>query len=536
MDSTDSRLRSLFEAGVALSSELSLDALLQKLVETAAELTGARFVAMGVIDLTGAALERFITHGFDAETHAAIGDLPRGRGILGVLITDAQPLRLHELADDPRSVGFPPNHPPMHTFLGVPVMLRGVAYGNLYLTEKQGGGDFTEEDEELVRLLATQAAVAISNARLYESATRWSRQLESINEISAALVQEPDLGTLLELVTQRLRGLIDARAVAIGLPQPDGSIRIEAASGEPMAGVVLGPDSKSARVLERRQSERVDSMLDDPDVDLDFARRYHAQAAIWVPLLVRDRAIGLLFAIDKRGPDPRFGDDDLRVAESFASRAAGAVELSERVARDSVRRVVAAQELERSRLALELHDETGQALTSILLGLKGIESDPSAERIAKLREAVVETLQNVRRLAVDLRPSALDDFGLEPALQRLTEGFTEQAELEVDLVSELGDERLPREVETALYRIVQESLTNIAKHAEARRVGVSLIRRGRNVALIVEDDGRGFEPGEAHGDSLGLVGMRERVGLLRGRFAVESKPGHGATINVQVPL
>ena len=536
MASTDNRLRSLFEAGVALSSELSLDALLQKLAETAAELTGARYVAMGVIDQTGAALERFITHGVDAEVHAAIGDLPRGRGLLGVLITDAQPLRLHELADDPRSVGFPPHHPPMHTFLGVPVLLRGVAYGNLYLTEKEGGGDFTEEDEELVRLLATQAAVAIENARLYESATRWSRQLESINEISSALVQETELGTLLELVTERLRELLDARAVAIGLPQPDGSVRIEAASGEPMAGVVLGAHSKSVRVLERQRSERVDSVLDDPDVDHDFARRFGARAAIWVPLLVRDRAIGLLFAVDKRGPDPRFGDEDLRVAESFASRAAGAVDLSERVARDSVRRVVAAQEQERARLALELHDETGQALTSILLGLKGIENDPTPERVGRLRELVVETLRNVRRLAVDLRPSALDDFGLEPALRRLAEGFTEQATLDVDLVAELGNQRLPPEVETALYRIVQESLTNIAKHAGATRVGISLIRRARNVALIVEDDGRGFEPSNAHGDSLGLVGMRERVGLLRGRFAIESQPGKGATITVQVPL
>ncbi len=436
MASTDNRLRSLFEAGVALSSELSLDTLLQKLVETAAELTGARYVAMGVIDLTGVALERFVTHGFEEETHAAIGDLPRGRGILGVLISDAQPLRLHELADDPRSVGFPPHHPPMRTFLGVPVLLRGVAYGNLYLTEKGGGGDFTDEDEELV--------------------------------------------------TERLRELIDARAVAIGLPQPDGSIRIEAASGEQMAGVVLGPESKSVRVLERRRSERVDSVLDDPEVDHDFARRFDARAAIWVPLLVRDRAIGLLFAIDKRGADPRFGDDDLRVAESFASRAAGAVDLSERVARDSVRRVVAAQEQERARLALELHDETGQALTSILLGLKGIEGDPSLERIAGLRELVVETLRNVRQLAVDLRPSALDDFGLEPALRRLAENFTEQATLDVD--------------------------------------------------LVVEDDGRGFEPNDAHGDSLGIVGMRERVGLLRGRFAIESQPGKGATITVQVPL
>src|SRR5207248_1583017 len=142
----ENRLRALLAATIALTAELSLDALLQRLVETAAELTGARYAALGVIDETGAALERFVTTGIDAETHAAIGDLPRGRGILGVLIREATPLRLHDLGEDARSVGFPPNHPPMRSFLGVPVLLRGVAYGNLYLTEKEGG-DFTEEDQ-----------------------------------------------------------------------------------------------------------------------------------------------------------------------------------------------------------------------------------------------------------------------------------------------------------------------------------------------------------------------------------------------------
>ena len=152
------RLRILVDTGIALSSELSLDALLQQLVEKAALLTSARYAALGVIDQTGDALERFLTTGIDPETHAAIGDLPKGRGILGVLIREATPLRLADLSADPRSVGFPPNHPPMRTFLGVPIVLRGVAYGNLYLSEKHGGEEFTEEDEELIQLLAAQAA------------------------------------------------------------------------------------------------------------------------------------------------------------------------------------------------------------------------------------------------------------------------------------------------------------------------------------------------------------------------------------------
>ena len=158
------RLRVLVDAGIALSSELSLDALLQLLTETAASLTGARYAALGVIDMSGQGLERFVTTGVDDETHAAIGDLPRGRGLLGVLIREAETLRLHDIADDPRSVGFPRHHPPMRTFLGVPILLRGVAYGNLYLTEKEGGGDFTDEDEELTQLLPPR--------RLFRSRTR----------------------------------------------------------------------------------------------------------------------------------------------------------------------------------------------------------------------------------------------------------------------------------------------------------------------------------------------------------------------------
>ena len=194
--------------------------MLEKLVRSAAELTRARYAALGVIDTDGVGLERFVTHGISASDRAAIGDEPRGRGILGVLISDARPLRLTDLTRDPRSVGFPPNHPPMTRFLGVPVILRGVAFGNLYLTEKAGGGEFTQGDEELVTILAAQAAVAVENARLYEAVTRWSRQLESLNEIAAALTSEMRLSRQLELVTTRLRELLDARLVAVALLVP----------------------------------------------------------------------------------------------------------------------------------------------------------------------------------------------------------------------------------------------------------------------------------------------------------------------------
>ena len=538
------RLRILVEAGIALSSELSLDALLQRLVDTAAELTGARYAALGVIDKTGQALERFLTTGIDAETHAAIGDLPRGGGILGVLIREAKPLRLADLTRDPRSVGFPPNHPEMTTFLGVPIVLRGVAYGNLYLTEKRGGGPFTSEDEELTQLLAAQAAVAIENARLYESSTRWLRQLESLNEIGNALTSEVELEPLLALVARNLRELVDARLVLIVLPESEDTLRVAAADGanadEVIATRLELRTSKAGRVLERGRSERVDVVVDDPEVDHQLTRRLGASSALYVPLVVHGRAIGVVVAHDKVGSDPRFVEEDVRLAEVFADRAATAVDLAKRVSRDVVQRVVEAQEQERARLARELHDETGQALTSILLGLKGLEdvvdtSEGSAS-VAALRELVVSTLRSVRGLAVELRPTALDDFGLVPALERLADTFPEKTGVEVAIEAQLGEARLEPSVETTLYRLVQEALTNVLKHADARHVSISLVLKDGSVSAVVEDDGRGFSPETPRREALGLVGMRERVGLVGGRISIESAPGAGTTLAVEVPV
>ena len=537
---SEPRLRALVEAGIALASELSLDGLLQRLTELAAELTGARYAALGVLDATGSRLERFVTHGVDDATRAAIGDPPQGRGILGALIADARPLRLHAIADDARSVGFPRNHPPMTTFLGVPVLLRGIAYGNLYLTEKEGGGDFSEEDQELVELLASQAAVAIENARLYESATRWSRQLESLIEVSSALSRETELDHLLELVAQRLLELLNARVVVIALPAGADELRIVTAAGESaeeLSGTtVLRGESKAGRVLERGRSERIDSLIDDAEVHRGLTRQISARTGIWVPLVVNGRPIGVITAYDKAGAaDARFTDDDVRLAETFATRAAVAVELSERVERDALRRVVAAQELERQRLARELHDETGQALTSILLGLKQLDGE-SPEAVAEVRELVVATLQDVRRLAVELRPKVLDDFGLVPALERLTQGFAEHTGISVDLEASALTERPPVEVETAIYRIVQESLTNVVKHAQAHSVSVVVTRGDGRIKVVIEDDGMGFEPETIGESGIGLVGMRERIELLDGSLTVESSERSGTTVAVEVPV
>ena len=542
-DAHGDRLRLLVDAGISLSAELSLDALLQRIVEAAAELTDAQYAALGVVDPTGRQLERFLTTGIDAAARAAIGDEPVGRGILGAVIRDAAPLRLANLAEDPRSVGFPPNHPPMRTFLGVPVRLRERVYGNLYLTEKAGGREFSELDEELTRLLAAQAAVAVENARLHESSTRWLRQLESLNEIGNALASQIELEPLLAIVAARLRELIDARVLVIALLDPTGSPRIAAADGDgadELLGTRLALDaSKLGRVMERRRSERVDSLADDPEVDHAVIRDRGFTTGMYVPLIAEGKVIGAIAAHDRSGGDPRFGDDDLRLGESLAQRAAIAVDLSQRVSRDAVRRVVEAQELERARLARELHDETGQALTSILLGLRSleraVESDDAQAALANVRELVVSTLHDVRRLAVELRPAALDDFGLAAAIERLVDTHRQDASVTVDLEIRLGEERLPADVETTMYRIVQEALTNTAKHADPARISVLVTRTNGSAVLVVEDDGRGFEPG-AETAGLGLTGMRERVALVGGRLRVESDTSSGTTIAVEIPL
>ena len=392
-------------------------------------------------------------------------------------------------------------------------------------------------------MLAAQAAVAVENARLYESATEWSRQLESLNEIGDAMVSELELPRLLDLVARRLRELIGARLVTIALPAGD-ELRIETADGdgaEAFLGLVFPMrDSKTGRVLERGHSRRFDSLLEDPEVNQDASRKMGARTGLYVPLVLRREAIGVLVAHDKLGSDQRFDSADLRLAEQFADRAAIAVDLSRRVARDALGRVVAGQEVERRRLARELHDETGQALTSILLALRAVEEAGSGDGLQKsvsdVRELVVATLQDVRKLAVQLRPAALDDFGLVPALERLVQTYSETTGIAVELEAGLGEHRLPAELETTLYRIVQEALTNIVKHADATKVSVLLVRREGSVTAVIEDDGRGFDPRNTREDRLGLLGMRERAELHDGRLKIEAAEGSGTTLVVEVPL
>jgi signal transduction histidine kinase len=453
-------------------------------------------------------------------------------------------VRLADVTEHPHFMGFPPGHPPMRSFLGVPIFVRDVVYGDLYLAEKKGGGEFTEDDEELVTLLAAQTAITIEKVQIHEGLVHWLHQLESLNELTIGVLEERDLSRLLELVARRLRELIRARRVLISLPVPSGGLRVAAADGEGVAdlvGYIIPSESKGSRVLARGKSERIDSLLEDPEVDQVSARRAGGLSALVVPLIFHDKPIGVISAYNKDGLDSRFTDDDLRLAEAFGTRAALAVHLSERVTRETFNAILEAEEAERSRIARELHDETGSALSGVLLGLTAIDRAatlPEARQAsAALQETAKATLENIGRLAFDLRPSTLDDFGLWPALKALGKGLEEQGGPEVKLKVDLATaERLPASVETALFRITQEALTNVVKHADAKTVHITFARQERFVVLTIDDDGCGFSRARVPGDRFGLVGMRERTASVNGALDIESERGSGTRLTVEIPL
>jgi signal transduction histidine kinase len=536
-------LRRVIEAAAAVSTEVDTERVLQRIVEAASSVTGARYAALGVLDPSRTYLQQFVTAGIAPQERAAIGELPRGRGVLGALIRDARPLRLADIRDDPRAVGFPPGHPPMRSFLGVPVLLRGAPFGNLYLTEKRDG-EFTEQDEEAVQLLAALAAGAIEHTRIIAASRRWARRVEAMDEIIAAISAETRMEPLLELVAERLQELVDARLVVIHLLEDGDTLRTVAAAGDARGsvGAVVSAETKARQVLARGRSERVDSTLDDPEIDpKGAAARHGIRAGMWIPLISAGKPLGILIAGDRRDrSDPRFSAEDLRIAETFADRVSVIINTNRRVSRQTVQAIIDAQEIERGRLSRELHDETGQALTSILLAIGAIERAGDLEAAKQQAEAtqrlIRSALEQVRSIAVALRPPALDDYGVAPALQRLIDTAAASSGTAIDLALSLPENaRFAPATETALYRIVQEAVANAIRHANATSISVAVSMHDRGVVATIEDNGRGFEPSAVDRSRLGVVGMRERAAVLGGEFSVESEPAGGTTVRVRLP-
>ena len=540
------RLRRLLDVGRSLISELEPEAVLQRLLEVARELTGARYAAIGVLDERRQGLERFLTVGIDEETHRQIGDLPHGRGVLGILINDPQPLRLPDVSAHPQSYGFPLAHPPMTTFLGVPIVIEAQAWGNLYLTDKAGGEEFTEDDEEAVIVLAGWAAIAIANARLYRTVSerrdeleRAIRGLETTTEISRALGGVTDLERVLELVVKRSRALVDARATEIALVDGDDFV-IAAVAGEGVEGLrgrrVPIAESLAAAAL---RSGRPQRFADVPP--RSFAgRELGARTAIVVPMLFRNRPLGFLIAIDRMRGERAFGEDDERLMQAFAASAATAVATAQSAGDEALRRSIEASEAERGRWARELHDETLQQLAGLRVLLSGARRSADADRIhAALDEAIdmlTDGIANLRALITDLRPAALDELGTKAALETLATRVAEQSGLEIDLDVDLEESsaRQVSEIESTVYRVVQEGLTNVVKHAHAQRVEVRVMDVADTIEVMLRDDGRGFETG-GDGPGFGLIGMRERVALVQGTLDVDSSPGEGTVVRARIP-
>jgi signal transduction histidine kinase len=549
LQAPDDKLRRLLEVGRALVAELDYETVLQRILEEARGITGAQYAALGVLGPDRSELERFVTAGLNREAALrAIGSLPRGRGVLGVLIEDPRPLRLADVSEHPQSYGFPPGHPHMGSFLGVPIVIRGQAWGNLYLTEKRGASEFTDDDEEAAVLLAQLAATAIENTRLFETSEtrrleleRAVRSLEASRDIALAIGSIAELDEVLELIVKRGRALVEAQSLLIMLREDD-QLVVAAAAGQVADAVgrrMAIAASTSGQVLTRGRPERVVDVSSRLRISPEELGVPDAHTALLVPMLHRGAGIGVLAAFDRRHPDRVFTPGDEELLRIFAQSAANAVAIKRSVEADRLRAALVAGDKERGRWARELHDETLQALGAlrVLLASAVRRGDPETGEQA-MRQAIADVEQeiaNLRALITDLRPSLLDDLGLLPAIEALLDrrrddGLNIEAHLELpEPVAEGRDS----ELETTVYRLVQESLTNVVKHAHASNVDVSLGMTDGQIVLEVSDDGKGFDPNVTT-SGFGVAGMRERAFLAGGMLELESSD-RGTRLRAKLP-
>lgn len=563
------RFAALGEAALAIERGLDLAETLQAVAEAARAVTGARYTALGVLG-PDRRIARFITAGLTPEETERIGAYPTGRGLLGVLIDLGRPVRVPDLGADPRSVGFPPNHPPMRSFLGVPVQARGEVFGNLYLTEAPGG-EFSDDDEAVVQLLAVKAGIAIENARLYEEARRQTADARraaqaraSVNAVAASILRERDVLRVMTLLAEEAQALTAARTVAIGVPDEiSETIRFPVAVGADRdrlrACEVPFEGSLAGTVLMAGESLRVDDAAHTSAVDEGAAPELEAGAIVAVPMNAGDETVAVMLAIDRHDAEPFSAEDQdlleglatlgavaLQTARAFGrerarSEAIGRLRQAEAEAeaqRMGMRRVVDAQESERRRIAQDLHDRTAGSLAAIQLSLKRLEREQDVDRLhaaaADLRDEVARTIDDLRDLIVDLRPRVLDDFGLSPALERLCDSLGRRSGLTVDVAAGPGVDEVRGELASAAYRIVQEALTNVVRHARAASVRVTSAVEHGQLLVAIEDDGVGVRDG--HHDGYGLEGMRQRAALVDGRLQITVPTEGGTRVTFEAPL
>ena len=533
------RRDALVEAALALSSDLSLPVVLQRIIDLATEITQARYGALGVIG-PGARITQFITTGITPEEHRAIGDLPIGRGLLGYLIEDARPLRLRNLSEHPRSVGFPKNHPPMYSFLGAPVMARGQVFGNIYLTEKQGADEFDEDDEKTLVALATHAGVAIGNSQLYEETRRRERSLDAVREVNTAILSGVARDDVLQLVARRARELAGADLATLAIPTDEpGMLRITVADGShakdlrgmevPVEGSVSGDVIKSGRPVSVADASK------DPRTYQAMIRRGQIGPAVFVPLTRGGQAFGTLAVAHLIGGAP-FPDEAMLLVATFADQAALALEYAR--AQSQLQRLVVMDD--RERIATELHDGVIQSLFAVGLGLQATAlrvTDAQAE--ARIEEAVTEidqAIRDLRNYIFGLRPGILADRHLDQALRDIADDLAAKNGIEISVTI---DSAVAAELSSSAGEIVQlarEALSNVGRHSGAANAHLGLTREGRVTVLEIRDDGKGFDASRRQpAGHQGLANIRKRANSLGGEVQIHSRAKIGTTVRITLP-
>ncbi|MFI7538974.1 GAF domain-containing protein [Streptosporangium sp. NPDC049376] len=534
---TRDRVHALLDAVVSVGSDLDLETVLRRIVETATTLVDASYGALGVVGMENT-LVQFVPVGLSEEEIAQIEHWPHGLGLLGLLIKEPQPLRMARISDHPESYGFPPGHPPMGSFLGVPIRVRDEVFGNLYLTEKRGGAEFDEEDEAIVIALATAAGVAIENARLYEQTRRRETWLAASSEVTTSLLSGADPQEVLTLVAQRARQMIDADIVAILLPD-------EAKENLDLVVVDGGDSGRLARSrvpvagsLAGRAFVNGDPFaISDPagtDVATIFEGVVPIGSAGAVPLGAGAAVRGVLSLVRRVGRMP-FGQAELRLLHAFAGQAAIALELAE--ARQDAERLGLLED--RDRIAKDLHDVIIQRLFAVAMTLMStvrlVERPEASGRLQGAIDELDETIRQIRSTIFALQtPRQADVPSLRARVVTLVEGARDRLGFMPALRMEGHlDSEVPEPVAEHLLAVLREALSNLVRHAEATRAEVSAQVVGGHITLAVTDNGVGLPSG---GRRSGLRNLEERAAQLGGSFTAESLPEGGTRLLWSVPL
>lgn len=538
---TRDRVHSLLEAVLSVGRELELEQALRSIVEAAAVLVDAEYAALGVIGPDGRTLSAFHTVGVCEEEIAAIGPYPEGHGILGELIRHPEPLRLPKISEHPASYGFPPGHPPMNSFLGVPIRVREQVFGNLYLTEKRGGADFDAEDESVLSTLAVAAGVAIDNARLYEESRLRERWLLANAEIGHRLMSGSERAEALELIAERAREITGSALAAVAMPMADtGSLSVEIAVGaeaEAHRGLVLPPrDSLMGLAFSAAAPVTSDDVNHDTRISSEPPRFGGLGPAVAVPIGTGEGGVRGVVLVAREAGRPVFLAKETEMLQGFAAQAAIAMELAER--RRDAQQIAVLED--RDRIARDLHDLAIQRLfaTGMTLQSAGrfIEHPEAAERVLRAVDDLDETIKIIRSTIFGLRTraGAGSDGGLRARVVRTVGEAAPVLGLAPSVRMEgLVDTDVPPEIADHVMAVLSEALTNIARHARADRAQVVLTTDGREVCLTVSDNGVGIAP---DGRRSGLRNMAERAAELGGSLELARPDGGGTTLSWRVPL